>query len=133
MICHSFDDDVVPVEYGRQAWRLLSRMGFTVSYMENMAGVTEPKHWLAVPRCPNDIATFINLNLQSCPHYFGSTQTLEDEDGRVIPRPSPVWTEHSGLRARLEQVEHRGGEQGSGDDAPIQDGDGLGLEDGLPR
>lgn len=129
LICHSFDDDVVAVKYGEQAWRLLEKMGLRVLYKENMAGATEPKHWFALPRCPNDISMFIRKNLQSCPHYFWSKSILMDRDGRVIPRPAQVHVGRSVEDAEPEKNEETGGEDALCKD---EEGDGGDAPDELP-
>lgn len=87
MICHSFDDDVVSSWHGEQASRLLQRMGLSVLHYENIAGSATPKHWVAVPRGPNDIATFITDTMNSCPHYYNLKVATMDGDGKPLPRP----------------------------------------------
>lgn len=135
LLCHSSDDDVVSAEYGAQAWRLLEAMGLRGRYHENAVGMTRPKHWLAVPRGPNDIAVFIEKNLQRCPHYYDSKTVKLDEDGRVIPRPTAMEVERSGQESGSGQSEGKGSEEfhedgeGEEDAECEEDVEGLGLSD----
>lgn len=88
LICHSTDDDVVPVARGEQAWRVVNNLGLPVFYRENSVGTTRPKkHWICSPRGVDDVGRFIDRGLQSCEHYFGRKRLILNAEGRAIPAP----------------------------------------------
>lgn len=73
-VCHalvssSYDDDMVPVEHGRELFRILRDMGLEVAYKENIVGVTSPPHWVAEPKGIGDIFHFIEDSLLRVRHF----------------------------------------------------------------
>lgn len=121
LLCHSVDDDVVPVARGDQAWRIINNMGLPVFYRENMVGTTHPKHWISSPRCVDDMGKFIEKSLHSCEHYYGRKRLMVNEEGRVVSAPGNGGS--SAAEARVEDpVDEEAGPSGQGQQNTEEEG-----------
>jgi len=59
---HGVDDAYVDVELGRQAVRVLTRIGFDTEWRE-YSGADQEGHWLKMPEEMDDIVDFISRKL----------------------------------------------------------------------
>ncbi|KAH8879563.1 alpha/beta-hydrolase [Thozetella sp. PMI_491] len=64
---HGVDDAWVDVELGREAKRVLTRLGLRVEWRE-YSGAEQEGHWLKVPEEVEDIARFLQLQGAPIPH-----------------------------------------------------------------